>query len=335
MPDISILIAARNEAATIGRCLEAVAALRLPAGSLEVLVGDDRSEDQTAAIVQAFIRDKPQFRLISVRERLGQQAGKANVLAHLAREARGRYLLFTDADIQVPPTWAETLIQPFADERVGIVTGCTEIRAPGAWAGCQAIEWLFVQYTLKQLADHGIPITAMGNNMAVRHEAYRKVGGYEALPFSVVEDFQLFNAIRDQGYSFAHRLEEPLRAITLPVPTLGDWLRQRKRWMVGAVQTPWYFVALFTGLAGWYPFLLVLGMFQPPLALALWLGKWALQSIALVTILRFFRRNDLVKYLFLYDGYAHLTALLSVLYYLWPTAVTWKGRTYVSARPIP
>ncbi|WP_262489953.1 glycosyltransferase [Hymenobacter sp. AT01-02] len=68
-PRVSILIAARNEEATIERCLTALSRLNYPPEQLEILIGDDASTDNTAAIVAAFIANKPQFRLLSIRQR--------------------------------------------------------------------------------------------------------------------------------------------------------------------------------------------------------------------------------------------------------------------------
>ena len=60
-PRVSILIAARNEAATVLDCLYAITQLTYPADALEVLIGDDQSTDQTGPLVADFIADKPNF----------------------------------------------------------------------------------------------------------------------------------------------------------------------------------------------------------------------------------------------------------------------------------
>lgn len=87
LPRVSILVAARNEAAAIERCLHSLAQLNYPAELLEILIGDDASTDDTVAVVRRFIAGKPQFRLLPVRDRLGTARGKSNALAHLCRAA--------------------------------------------------------------------------------------------------------------------------------------------------------------------------------------------------------------------------------------------------------
>src|SRR5687767_10374493 len=59
LPFVSVLIAARNEAANILGCLQSIESLDYPIDKLEILIGNDDSEDQTRTIVERFIAGKP------------------------------------------------------------------------------------------------------------------------------------------------------------------------------------------------------------------------------------------------------------------------------------
>lgn len=326
--DASILIAARNEEDTILRCLQAVERLDYPTNRYEVLIGNDQSEDKTGVLVEEFIRDKPHFRLFTITERLGKQAGKANVLAQLAQHAQGRFLLFTDADCEVPPGWISHMTKPFEQDRIGILTGCTQILGQTGFQKLQAVDWFYGQYLIWQFANLNIPITAMGNNMAVRRTAYDAVGGYDNLPFSVVEDYQLFTEIIQQRFSFAHLFDSDVLATTRPLPNWRSWLHQRKRWMVGALQLPVYFIVLFLLQLLFYPLLITLAVWYPTIALTLWIIKFGTQTAQLLWILNRFRRWDLFPYLVGFEFYLHIGYFISLIYYLLPTKVVWKDRTY-------
>lgn len=326
--DASILIAARNEEDTVLRCLQALERLDYPKNRYEVLIGNDQSDDKTGSIVADFIRDKPQYRLFNITEKVGKQAGKANVLAQLARYAQGEILLLTDADCAVAPGWISGMLKPFEKQNLGILTGCTQIVGQTAFQRTQAVDWFYGQYLIKQCTDLRIPVTAMGNNMAVRRTAYDAVGGYEKLPFSVVEDYQLFTEIRKHGFDFAHRFDPAVLATTLPLPNWKSWLHQRKRWFVGALQLPAYFLVLFLVQLLFYPVLIGLSFWFPTTALIIWLVKFGTQSGQLLWILNRFRRWDLLPYLIVFELYLHLGYLISFVYYLLPTQVVWKGRTY-------
>ncbi|RRB07147.1 glycosyltransferase [Larkinella rosea] len=326
--DASILIAARNEEDTILRCLQALERLNYPSDRYEVLIGNDQSEDKTGSLTADFIRNKPQYRLFTITEKAGKQAGKANVLAQLAQHARGQFLLFTDADCEVPPSWVCGMLKPFRQENIGILTGCTQIFGKSTFQKLQAVDWFYGQYLIKQFANLNIPITAMGNNMAVRRTAYDAVGGYENLPFSVVEDYQLFTEILQQRFSFSHLFKVDVLATTRPIPNWKDWLQQRKRWMVGAMQLPIYFVGLFLVQLFFYPLLIALAFGYPTLALTVWMLKFGIQTVQLLWILNRFRRWDLLPYVPGYEFFLHIGYFISLIYYLLPNKVVWKGRTY-------
>lgn len=326
-PFVSILIAARNEETTISDCLRALNQLNFPADCLEVLIGNDQSTDQTAAAARTFIADKPHFRLISVAESIAGLMGKANVLAQLARQSQGQYLFFTDADTQVPVDWISVMIRQFTDN-VGIVTGITLPEGPTLFHKLQTIDWLYNLTLTHVISSLGIPVTAMGNNMAVSRAAYEAVGGYESLPFSVVEDYTLFRAIVGRGFDFRNLLHEQVLAHTKPVDTMPQWLHQRKRWMRGATHLPlWMVVSLYGQyLAG--PLLLLLGLVSPILAFGLYIGRLFLQTLLLSVSLSRLHRTSLWPYALLFEIYQLVIGPLAVVFYWLPMPLYWKGRTY-------
>ncbi|RXS98079.1 glycosyltransferase family 2 protein [Silvibacterium dinghuense] len=116
---ISIVVPAYNESARIGRTLEDV--LRIIAErqwDAEVLVVNDGSTDNTAAIVQGFMASHPRLRLI---ENPGNR-GKGYSVRHGMLEAIGNIVMFTDADLSAPMEEAERLfaaIQNGADVAIG------------------------------------------------------------------------------------------------------------------------------------------------------------------------------------------------------------------------
>ena len=132
-PRVSILVAARNEAAALPRCLAALRAVQYPPELLEILVGDDGSTDGTAAVATAALRGYAgTARVLPIVGTLGAARGKANVLAHLAEAATGDVFFITDADIAVPKTWITALLAQLKPD-VGIVTGITAVRGNRAW----------------------------------------------------------------------------------------------------------------------------------------------------------------------------------------------------------
>ena len=136
---ISILLAVRNESENIIACLQSLEILEYPKTQLEILIGNDNSEDDTEQLIQDFIANKPYFKLFTITQNLNNLQGKANVLAQLANKAEGKWLFFTDADMKLPKKWIQNMIGESNNQEnnnqenrnkkneIGIITGFTTV----------------------------------------------------------------------------------------------------------------------------------------------------------------------------------------------------------------
>lgn len=329
LPRVSILIAARNEEAAIGRCLNAIRTLNYPPELVEVLLGDDGSTDQTRARAEAVMQGYGGlFRCISITDTLGAARGKANVLAHLARAATTNFFFITDADIAVPCTWLPGMLA-YARPGVGTVTGLTIVRGPRLFDRLQGLDWLLSLSLVQVVTDLGKPVTAMGNNMLVTREAYEATGGYEALPFSVTEDFELFKAVLKRGFGFCNVFRPEILAFSLPIATPLGLLHQRRRWLRGVEALPWGLKLGLLIYGNFYLGTLALALVAGPgPALAVLGGKMLTQGV-LATII--FRRVGLRAPLELLPAFELYTVWLTVSligFRLLGRRFDWKGRMY-------
>ncbi len=326
-PFISILVAVRNEAPNILTCLEALATLEYPSDRYEVLIGDDDSTDNTAAIIHQFIEDKPNFYYFLIQKNFKKARGKANVLAQLAHQAEGDYLFFTDADVTVAHEWLDS-VRFFDNVQLGVLNGCTLVEGKTLFDKMQCLDWALMQELIYLLSQWKVPLTAMGNNMAVSREAYEATGGYENLTFSLTEDFALFQAIVKKKYSFATDNHPDRVAYTKGVEKINDWLQQRKRWMQGAVRLPKHLVFLLFLQALFLVVLLGISFLNLRLALGLGLLSVVAQSVILARVLSRIGRIDLLKYAIVYQIFSWIMGITMVFYYILPIKIQWKGRIY-------
>jgi 1,2-diacylglycerol 3-beta-glucosyltransferase len=329
-PKITIWIAARNEETNILNCLESIEKLDYPKEFLQVLIGNDNSTDGTELLVKEFINNKIHFQLIDIQKVVNNQKGKANVLANLYEYSTGEYFLICDADVTVNPNWVKGMIANFEkDSKIGHQVGITSIKGTSIWHHFQSIDWLHALTLLKIAAELKIPLTGLGNNSAVTCKAYEATGGYAKIPFSITEDFALFHEVVKKGYGFKNTINQEVFNQTLPITTLKEFLHQRKRWMVGALQCPWWIVGLLFLQALFLPVLLITGVFFSwKIAGIIWLFKWLNQTITVLPTIKKLKQLHLIKHLLFYEFYANWWQMTMIFFYYSPVKVDWKGRIY-------
>ena len=326
-PQVSVLVAARNEAHNIEACLQQLLSVDYPADKLEILVGNDNSVDHTLQKAILVAEKDDRVRVFDIRSNLGLARGKANVLAHLANHARGQFYFITDADTRVPQTWVKHLLGALRPG-TGIISGMTAVAGKGLWERLQNMEWLNALGMLKTVTEMGIPVTGIGNNMMITREAYQKVGGYEAIPFSVVEDFQLTREVVQAGYGVINLFNSQVTAITNPTLKLKDILNQRKRWMNGAVKIPLILKLILVAQVLTVPLAILLFFYNAILAASFLFLKVFLRSMFSFFIYKKVNQKINFDAMLLYDVYAGLLTLMTLIYYVIPVKLDWKGRKY-------
>jgi len=191
-----------------------------------------------------------------------------------------------------------------------------------------SMEWLYVLSTIRLAAINKIPITGMGNNMAVTKEAYFAIGGYESIGFSVVEDYTLFMAIVRKGYDFDVAFNHKILNFSEPVNTWGELLRQRKRWIHGVMQSFWATRLTVVASAFMVPAFLILMFWQPALSQKLLLIHYLLITGASLATLFILKQKDLIVIAILFWFYMVSISLLMLAIYILPGKTVWKGREY-------
>lgn len=323
LPQVSVLVAARNEEDNIERCLKSLMALDYPNNNLQILVGDDQSEDQTFQKALNVLKGYENFEVMKVQTTISNQKGKANVLAQLAKKASGQYLFITDADMELPESWIKGMLSAF-DTNTGIVTGVTKILNNSN----QSIDWLFALGMVKVLADYDIPVTSMGNNMAIKRDAYEAVGGYESIPFSITEDLELFKQVYKKGFEVKQLYNKEVLGVSKPMKGINKLLEQRKRWMQGAIQLPWPMVLLLFIQASYFPAQVLLLIILPQIALILILIKFMIQAFFIKSCLKQLDLRYSWFNLIQHEIHSWIVSILATIYFFIPMKVSWKGRKY-------
>jgi cellulose synthase/poly-beta-1,6-N-acetylglucosamine synthase-like glycosyltransferase len=329
-PVVSIIIAARNEEQNIRQCLESLTALSYPTDLLEIIIVDDRSTDGTADIVKRCIDRRSHLRLLTASQGTGNLRGKTNAVAQGIEASRGDILMFTDADCSVPVRWVEETVKYYADPSVGIVAGFTALRSRGWFEAIQTLDWFVLFSVAAATIRLKYPVTAVGNNLSVRRDAYDQVGGYRTIPFSVTEDYALFHAVTHQT-SFRPRF--PLDPMTLveskPCKTWRELYQQKKRWFTGGRGMDMKSLLVFTIPYGLNAAMLINILIAPSLfVLAALVAKLCVDLFLALPSIRAFGRGQLLWYFPIFEVYYIVYVLLFPLVVVVGKEVVWKERTF-------
>ena len=198
---VSILIPARNEAGNIaGTVRAALASTGVP---VEVIVGDDHSSDDTAAIVTGL--GDPRLRLAPVPDLPEGWTGKNHACAHLASQARGRRLLFIDADVTLEPQAAAALSAHARATGAALVSAVPRQRMDtlGERLTVPMINFLLVGYLpmplMRRLPNPSLA-TACGQLVLFDAQAYAATGGHGAVRAFLHDGVRLAPIFRRAGY---------------------------------------------------------------------------------------------------------------------------------------
>jgi chlorobactene glucosyltransferase len=344
-PLISILLPARNEEANIGVCLESLRQQDYP--NFEILVLDDSSTDGTSDIVARIAAEDSRVRLLKGQPLPSGWAGKTFACHQLAQEARGSWLLFTDADTVHASSMLRRVLGVALATRAALISGFPYQRTASIWQKT-AMPILFyfmllcwMPFWWLQRSRCTMPSVAIGQFLFFSAEEYRSIGGHEAVKSRIVEDVWLGIEVSRHKY----------RQLTLDLSSLVSCQMYREFGTMWDGITRWFYTVaslsvvtlvvmiavvllLFLAPFLWLVYGLLLG--QPALA---WEVLVALQ-VGIVFLARFLagRRFSQPKTSIILHPIGVAFLLLVSFYasyqYLTGAGVKWKGRVYDSGSQI-
>jgi cellulose synthase/poly-beta-1,6-N-acetylglucosamine synthase-like glycosyltransferase/peptidoglycan/xylan/chitin deacetylase (PgdA/CDA1 family) len=228
-PDVAVVIPAYNEEAGIAATVQSMAGSRYR-GRIEVIVVDDGSTDNTAAVVRAL--RVPGVRLISQ-----PNGGKPAALNTGIAAAASDILILVDGDTVFQPDTIAHLVAPFAAPRIGAVSGNTKVgNRRGLLGGWQHIEYVMGFNLDRRLFDLlGTIPTVPGAIGAFRRATLDAVGWVSDQ--TLAEDTDLTMAICRTPWRVVYQPDAI--AWTEAPASLRQLWRQRYRWCYGTMQAMW------------------------------------------------------------------------------------------------
>ena len=325
-PEVSVIIPARNEEASLGACLESLVS---QAGvEFEIIVFNDHSTDRTAEIAASF----PGVRVIEGRTLPQGWTGKNNAVACGAREARGQWLLFTDADtVHLPGSLARALSEA-KEHEAEMLSYSPEQIAVTFWEMAilpVVFAELARQFPPAKVSDPASPIAAAnGQFILIRRETYDAIGGHAAVAGDILEDVALAGRVKASGRKIRFRYA----ADAVRTRMYRNFAQLREGWTKN--------LALLFPKPGWLAVKLLLLWIIPWTAVALYLAgvlasPWWMVFVSspVYLVMRTSRANftidmSILASFFGMPMFAYL--LLRSRRMHRKGTVAWKGRTYGS-----
>jgi glycosyltransferase involved in cell wall biosynthesis len=228
---ISIVLSARNEANTIGRCLEQIIKQQFSTTHFEVIVIDDASEDDTYQIANKIL-EKSALQFQVIREPVHQ--GKKKNIAKAIMLAKGSIIVTTDADVVFRfSNWLSTISNYFEIHKPEMLVMSVDFETEsGLLPTFQIIENIALTAITAGYVGIHKPFMCNGANLAFKKSAYELVNGYQShLHISSGEDVFLMEAIKKINPSGIHYvLSRALIVKTKAQANFRDFFNQRIRW---------------------------------------------------------------------------------------------------------
>jgi glycosyltransferase involved in cell wall biosynthesis len=242
LPSISVIIPAYNEALNIQGCIQAVLQNELPPETtLQVIVADDESTDQTAALARTIAAIDPRVQVLTVppRPTTAIWRGKNWACAQAVEQATGEYWLFIDADVRLTPRAIATALTEAQTHQADLLS-----LAPEVVLGCLS-EWLVQPLMLSMIAignqfdavndpDRPDKAFAAGPFMLFRRSGYQAIGGHAAIAADPVEDMALAKRIKQSGLKLRYMLSLGVTQVRMYQNFAALWEGWTKNYYLGA-----------------------------------------------------------------------------------------------------
>ena len=201
---ISILIPARNEEDSIVTLLTSVRIQDYQ--NYEVIVYDDDSSDNTYTLCNEFAKANPRFRVIKGSDLPDGWLGKNHACAQLAAQAKGKYLLFMDADTTVAKYAINSAIHRLQLNNLALLSLFPNQVTPtiGEKVTVPLLNFLLLNLLplrLIFLVKNAAISTACGQFMLFDAGIYQKNGWHNLVKDEIVEDAAIMRQVKSRSYN--------------------------------------------------------------------------------------------------------------------------------------
>jgi hopene-associated glycosyltransferase HpnB len=226
LPDVDIIIPARDEAETIGAVIASLLAQDY-AGAFRVVLVDDNSTDSTAVLAGAAAH----LTIISGAPKPPEWSGKLWALSQGIASSTAPVLLFADADIVHDKRHLSSLVARLLNPRVDMVSEMVRLNCTSLAERALVPAFVYFFQMLYPFSKVNDPLSrvaaAAGGTVLIRREALARIGGIAAIKSALIDDVALARAVKRGGAIFLGH--SGLAASIRPYPQFADIWRMISR----------------------------------------------------------------------------------------------------------
>ena len=329
----TVIIPARNEAANIKACVDSILNQDYPAAAFEIIVIDDFSEDDTAFIVHALSQQYPQLRLLKLADHCKEGetlAYKKKAIEIAVAQAKGDWILTTDADCIVPPRWL-LLYNAYIHQHQPcfVAAPVMFIKTAGILNQFQVLDFLALQGITAAAVGAGKHSMSNGANLGFEKAAFIAVGGYQGVDhIASGDDMFLMHKMKQTLHKPVGYLFHPdAIVLTAAMDTWKGFIMQRIRWASKARYYDDHSITMVLTLVYFFNLSFI--------CLAL-MGSWSTLLIALAfktffelffldPVAKFFQMQPELKYFVFYQP-IHIVYNIAAGLFGQLKTYSWKGR---------
>jgi chlorobactene glucosyltransferase len=202
-PCVSVVVPVRNEQSNIEACLQGLVGQTYPVHALEILVVDDCSTDETAAIVSKLMDSHSQIRLIEAGPLPEGWKGKSHACWRGAEQAKGEWLCFMDADVTAMPDLLLSAVKFTKAENLDLLSLFPFQEMLGFWERLLMpiafLSFLFLMDPKRINDPQTKDAMAIGHFILVRRTAYDAAGGHQSIRSEMLDDVALARRFKGEG----------------------------------------------------------------------------------------------------------------------------------------
>lgn len=331
---VSAIIPARNEEAVIGACVQSLAG-QPEIG--EIFVVDDQSTDGTDSVVQAMAQRIPNLRLLRTNSLPDGWVGKNYALSIGVPQAKGSWLLFTDADAIHQPNSAACALQ-IAQENNAVLVSFSPEQITETWYEKALIPFIYLrlakQFSYDQVNNpDSRAAAANGQFLMIRRHIYDALGGHASVAGEVLEDVAFAIRAKSAGHRIWFGSGKGIVRVRMYRSFEAMWQGWKKNLYRLMGGTPWALFRELESTVPWIAFLFIFGGLKIPLLF--FVGVLLLIFRQTIYGLDLSRNQFPFSFIFYY-----VPAVVLYAGALWASyrshvtgRVAWKGRVYSIETP--